>query len=230
MNPNSNLTSLPQKIIPFVNRDKGFHERWEEKRDWLDIPHPFRMVLASKPNGGKTTVILNIILRVAMSPRPFEKLIVVHCDPGQTQEYNDVQADVIANIPAPEEFSSHQKTLCILEDLNYLNMPQAQKGRLERLYGYASTHKNVSCILTAQDPFRILPTVRRCTNIFVLWNNHDMDMVKNIARKTGLSAEQLQAVLDKECTGAHDCLWIDFTDNTPAPFRKNGYQKLEIFS
>lgn len=221
---------LPRKIIPFKNKDKQFHEEWTSDRDWLDIPHPFRMVLASKPNGGKTTVILNIILRVAMSKAPFQKLVVVHCDPEQTHEYDDMKAEVLANIPSPQEFSADKKTLCILEDLNYLAMSQEQKGRLERLYGYTSTHKNVSCILTAQDPFRILPTVRRCTNVFVLWNNHDADMVKAIARKTGLTAQQLQSLLDEHCKGLHDCLWLDFTENSPAPFRKNAYEKLSIFS
>ena len=180
---------LPKRIIPFQNRDKAFHEIWDAERDWLDIPHPFRILLASKPNGGKTTVILNIILRVALGKSPFQKLVVVHCDPQQTREYDDLKCDIVAEIPAPQHFSGQEKTLVILEDLNYLNMSQEQRGRLERLYGYASTHKNVSCVLTAQDPFRILPTVRRCTNVFILWNNHDGDMVRALSRKTGLTAE-----------------------------------------
>ena len=222
--------ALPQKIIPFRNHDKHFHETWYLERDWLDFPHPFRMMLASKPNGGKTTVILNIVLRVAMSPQPFESIIVIHCDPTQTHEYDDVKADIRADIPDSKDFKCDKKTLCILEDLNYLNMSQEQKGRLERLYGYASTHKNVSCILTTQDPFRVIPTVRRCSNVFVLWNNHDRDMMKAMARKTGIAAAKLQQVLDTECIGSHDSLWLDFTLNSPAPFRKNGYDSLAIFS
>ena len=101
-------TPLPAKIIPFENHDKSFHERWYKDRDWLDIPHPFRMLLATKPNGGKTTVILNIILRVACGRTPFEKIVVIHCDPTSTKEYDD--------------FDPQQKTLCFLEDLNYLGM------------------------------------------------------------------------------------------------------------
>ena len=125
-------------------------------------------MLAAKPNSGKTTVMLNIILHVAQSDRPFERIVVVHCDPKQTKEYDDMDRELRVDIPAPEDFSPQQKTLCILEDLNYLNMSREQKGRLERLYGYASTHKNVSCMLTAQDPFRVIPSVRRCSNVFVL--------------------------------------------------------------
>ena len=220
--------SLPARIIPFRNRDKAFHETWTSTRDWLDIPHPFRMLLASKPNGGKTTVILNLILRTACGKTPFEKIVVVHCDPQDTKEYDDIERELRADIPSPEEFSPHQKTLCILEDLNYLNMSKEQQGRLERLYGYASTHKNVSCILTAQDPFRILPTVRRCSNVFVLWNNHDKDMIYTLARKTGLPAKRLQDTLRTQCRGPHDSLWVDLTPGSPARFRKNGYQRLTL--
>ena len=220
--------ALPKRIIPFVNRDKKYHETWDDTRDWLDIPHPFRMMLAAKPNSGKTTVMLNIILRVAQSDRPFERIVVVHCDPKQTKEYDDMDRELRVDIPAPEDFSPQQKTLCILEDLNYLNMSREQKGRLERLYGYASTHKNVSCMLTAQDPFRVIPSVRRCSNVFVLWNNSDMDMVKTLARKVGVSAETLQRILETQCREPHDSVWLDFTTNSPAPYRKNGYEKIEL--
>jgi len=132
------------------------------------------------------------------------------------------------DIPAPEDFDSTKKTLCILEDLNYLNMGKEQKGRLERLFGYASTHKNVSCMLTAQDPFRILPTVRRCTNLFVLWNNSDGDMLRVLARKMSLPSDTLQTILQHQCSGAHDSLWLDFTANTPAQIRKNGYELVSV--
>ena len=221
--------SIPRRIIPFVNRDKQFHETWDKHRDWLDIPHPFRMLLAAKPNGGKTTVIFNIVARVARSSRPFERIIVVHCDPEHTHEYDYFDdAELRGDIPSPTELCPTQKTLCILEDLNYLNMSKEQKGRLERLYGYASTDKNVSCILTSQDPFRIIPSVRRCSNVFVLWNNNDMDMLKTLARKTGLAPERLEGLLIEHCQEPHDSFWIDFTANSPARYRKNGYEFVNV--
>ena len=217
---------LPSRIIPFENHDKAFHEQWYEGRDLLDIPHPFRMLLAAKPNGGKTTVILNIILRVACGKDPFEKIVVVHCDPNTTQEYKDVEHELRPDIPKPDDFNPLQKTLCILEDLNYIGMGKQQRGYLERLVGYASTHKNVSVMVTAQDPFRILPTVRRCVNVFVLWNNHDQDMLRTLARKTGKTVEALERVLTTQCQDHHDSVWIDLSPDSPAPFRKNGYERL----
>jgi len=107
-------------------------------------------------------------------------------------------------------------------------MSKEQKGRLERLYGYASTHKNVSCMLTAQDPFRIMPTVRRCSNVFILWNNVDSDMLVRLSRKLGVASEDLQRVLEEECKGSHDSLWLDFTPDSPATIRKNGYERLHL--
>ena len=219
-------TALPAKIIPFENHDKTFHERWYAGRDWLDIPHPFRMLLAAKPNGGKTTVILNIILRVACGKTPFEKIVVVHCDPNTTKEYQDIEHEPRAEVPSPDEFDPQQKTLCILEDLNYIGMRKEQRGYLERLVGYASTHKNVSVMVTAQDPFRLLPAVRRCMNVFVLWNNHDQDMLRTLARKTGKSEDILKHVFTTHCREPHDSVWIDLTPHSPAPFRKNGYEKV----
>ena len=218
--------SLPAKIIPFANRDKLFHETWYKGRDWLDIPHPFRMLLAARPNGGKTTVILNVILRVACGKTPFEKIVVVHCDPNTTKEYQDVDHEQRSDIPRPDEFDPTQKTLCILEDLNYTGMGKDQQGYLERLVGYVSTHKNVSVMLTAQDPFRIIPVVRRCANIFVLWNHHDEDMLRTLARKTGRSMDTLKSVLTNHCQAPHDHVWIDLTPDSPAPFRKNGYETI----
>ena len=90
-------------------------------------------------------------------------------------------------------------------------MGKEQRGYLERLVGYTSTHKNVSVMITTQDPFRILPTVRRCMNIFVLWNNHDQDMLRTLARKTGKSVELLEHVLTVHCQEPHDSVWIDLT-------------------
>ena len=215
-------------MIPFGNKDKGFHESWYPRRDLLDIPHPFRMVLLAKPNGGKTTLILNIILRIAEGPQPFRRIVIVHCDPDATREYEDVEHTSLTSIPGADFFDARVKTLVILEDLNYLDMGTEQRGKLERLFGYVSTHKNVSVILTAQDPFRLIPSVRRCANVFVMWNNHDGDMIKRLARKCGMTPEKLVKLFEEHCQEAHDCIWIDSTAGSPAPIRKNGFQRLRL--
>lgn len=220
---------LPAVILALGNPDKDFHEKWYKGRDLLDIPHPFRMINASKPNGGKTNLGKNIILRVAQGKTPFEQIVVVHCDPETTKEYDDLDdVCLLGTIPAVEEFDGELKTLIILEDLNYIDMGKVEQGRMERLFGYASTHKNISVLLTAQDPFRIMATARRCANFFNVWNNHDSTMIKTLALKTGVHKEKLQDAFHRLCPKVHDFLSIDLTDNSPAPFRLNGYEKINL--
>lgn len=74
--------------------------------------------------------------------------------------------------------------------------------------------------------FRLLPTIRRCANVFVLWRTHDTDLVKAVARKIGVPGDRLLSALQHHCIGAHDSLWIDLTANSPAPFRRNGFEKI----
>jgi len=220
---------LPQEILALGNPDKAFHEKWYDGRDLLDIPHPFRMINASKPNGGKTNLGKNIILRVAQGKTPFEHIVVIHCDPETTKEYDDLDDVVLlSKIPAVASFDGAFKTLVIMEDLNYIDMSQVEKGRMERLFGYASTHKNISVLLTAQDPFRIMATARRCANFFNVWNNHDQTMIRTLATKTGVRKEKLSEAFQTMCPGVHDFLSIDLTDDSPAPFRKNGYEKINL--
>ena len=67
------MSKLPKKILPIDNPDKEFHEAWDDKRDMLNIPHPFRSVLLGPPNVGKTTVVKNLIIR---QDPPFEEIFV----------------------------------------------------------------------------------------------------------------------------------------------------------
>ena len=54
---------LPKELIKIDNPDKKWHEHWHEKRNPLNIIHPFRCLIFGSPNTGKTTNIKNIILR-----------------------------------------------------------------------------------------------------------------------------------------------------------------------
>lgn len=223
------LRKLPNELFHLPNPDKEFHEKWYPGRNLLDFPHPFRLTACSKPHGGKTTAGKHVIMRVGEGRRPFERIFVVHCDKEGTMEYDDLDVIMLDHIPSPGEFPDDgKKTLVILEDLDYVSMSKQQQGNLERLFGYVSTHLDVSVMLTAQNVFNVSPAVRRCSNVIVLWNNHDGDMIKAVARKMGLDPDQLNHALQTQCVGPHDSLWIDFTDNTPAPFRKNGFEPIML--
>ena len=215
---------LPNKIIPLPNADKEFHEHWYKNRNLLNFPHPYRSVILGKPNVGKTTLIKNIIMR---QHPPFEEIKVIHCDGNYTQEYNDLECEMLDSIPEPEEWEGQVKTFVILDDLEYKLMNKEQKRSLDRLFGYVSTHKNISVMLTAQDPFNVPPIVRRCSNLFVLWKSNDMDSLSQLSRKSGLKSDELKDIFKHVCNQPRDSLWIDLTSGTPAPLRKNGFEILE---
>jgi hypothetical protein len=217
---------LPNKILALPNPDKEFHEKWFQNRNMLNIPHPFRCVALGPPNVGKTTVVKNLLLRA----RPqFEEVVIIHCDSGYTKEYDDVgdNIELLNEIPKPEDWEGLVKTLVVLDDLEFKGMNKEQKRNLDRLFGYVSTHKNISVILCSQDPFNVPPIVRRCSNLFILWKSNDLDSMANVARKTGLKSNDLKNIFDKLLPDSKDSLWIDTSTNTPYPLRKNGFILLE---
>ena len=216
---------LPKKILPIPNADKAFHEKWYDGRDWLNVIHPYRAVILGPPNVGKSCVVKNLILR---ADPPFQEVIVIHCDPEYTQEYDDIgDVEMMGEVPSPDEFEGEVKTLVILDDLEFKSMNKVQKKNLDRLFGFVSTHKNISCCLCAQDPFNVPPIVRRCSNLWILWRGIDLDSMAMCARKAGLKSEELKEIFNNLMPEFRDSLWLDKTAKTPAPMRKNGYELIE---
>lgn len=211
---------LPDKLLVFENPDKQFHEKWTGKRKKLNIPHPFRVVIMAKPNTGKTTIAKNLLFHA--SPR-FERLILVHHDAGFTKEYNDSKPfESFKHIPTKSDFDGKKKTLVIMDDINFKRLSKNDQDALNRLYGYVSTHKNVSVIANSQDAFDIPPVIRRMSNFWILGLIDDIDSLATAARKTGIKKEEFKYLFDTYLNGPHDTIWIDKTANTPYPLRLNG--------
>lgn len=215
---------LPKRLIVVPNKDKEFHERWYKGRDELDIPHPFRAVCLGPPNCGKGLVVQNIIARTLEGKKPFEEIYCIHCDPDFTEEWDDVGATMMGEIPPPEEWEGVVKTLVIIDDLELKGLNKIQKRNLDRLYGFVSTHKNVSVILCSQDAFNVPPIVRRCSNLWVMWRCPDLDAMAAVSRKSGMSSNNFNSIFDQLMCDTHDSLWIDMTSKSPFPLRKNGYK------
>ncbi len=214
---------LPNKLIPIPNADKEFHEVWSPGRNMLNIPHPYRAVVMGPPNKGKSTTVKNILLR---ADPPFEEIFVVHCDSEGTAEYADIGAEMLSEIPAPEEWAGVVKSLVILDDLELKMMKKEQLRNLDRLFGYVSTHKNISIILCCQDPFNCPPIVRRCANLWVLYQGTDLDSFNQLARKAGYPKSKFSQIFSV-CDEFHDSIWIDRTSGSPYPLRKNGFEIID---
>lgn len=210
---------LPKVLIPIPNKDKEYHEVWKNGDDELDFPHPFRAILSGGVNMGKTNTIKNILVR--QKPH-FERIVVIHCDAGYTREYEDVEAEMMSEIPPPSFWDGKQKTIVILDDIEYKNLNKEQQSNLDRLFGFCSTHKNISICSTCQDFFNLFPSAKRMSNLFIIWRSNDMDSFKTISRKCGIKMDDFMKYFDT-FTERRDSLWIDLTEKTPFNIRKNGY-------
>jgi replication-associated recombination protein RarA len=214
---------LPNELIIIENPDKTWHEKWTTNRNMLNIPHPFRALMLGPPNNGKTMVIKNILVRAKPA---FEEIFVIHADPNFTKEYDDIEVNMLDEIPPLEEWEGEVKTLVIIDDIDLTQLNKEQKKNLNRLFGNVSTHKNISVMLTSQDPFNVPPSIRRMSNLFILWKSKDLDSLSQIARKAGMTSEDMRNLFNTILSERFDSLWIDSTTDTPFPMRKNGFIKI----
>jgi hypothetical protein len=216
---------LPNRLVVFKNPDKWWHEKWTPGRKPSNFPHPYRAVLLGKPNSGKTLIIHNLIMRAKPG---FRRILVIHCDGGQTKEYDGLGCEISGSIPSPESFNGEEKTLVILDDLCLKKMDKDQLQNLDRLFGYVSTHRNVSVILTSQDCFNVPSICRRCANVWMIYKTADSDSLQLIGKRAGMNKDVFRNVFQEIVKGHHDSLWIDTTDNTPYPLRLNGFELLRV--
>ena len=218
------MQMLPNKLAMIHSSDKTFHESYKEGDDLLNFTHPFRAVLCGPPHSGKSLCIKNLIIR--QNPM-FEKIMVLHCDENAS-EYDDVGAEILTEIPEPNEFDGAEKTLVVIDDAEVNKLSKQQYRCLDRLVGYVSTHKNVSVCIASQDSFSIPPIARKCANLYILWKPRDIDSLKTIGRRTGIKSDEFKKLFDEHIVNHYDSIWIDLTHNSPAPLRKNGYELINF--
>lgn len=215
---------LPNEIIPIKCSDKTFQEHWYPNRNLLNFPHSWRMILIGPPSSGKSTILKNIIMRAY--PK-YDEITVVHFGAGETSEWDDVGAEMISELPDPLGIESEGKKLLIIEDMEFSCMPKDEVAKLNRLFGYSSSHRGLSIALTCQDAFNALPCCRRTANIFVLWKQPDLDALSRVASRTGLKSKDLMYIFNNYMNHDHASLIIDITRNSPAKLRIDGYKVLE---
>lgn len=222
------MEGLPKKICPLKNTDKGFMEDWTPRRDLLNFPHSFRMLCLGPPNVGKSTAVKNVVVRA--KPK-FDIIYLLHCDILGTTEYDDIEAEKLTEIPAPYDaalFDRKKKSLLIMDDMEFQFMNRGQKKKLDRLFGYTSTHRSLSIVVCAQDFFNLPPCIRRMSNVIVVWHVLDLDLKNTIGRRIGLKKGEFDAIAQRHWNGVHDSLWVDTTKGTKYPLRLNGYCPIDL--
>lgn len=212
-------------LIVVPNGDKDdITEHWEAGRDIANFPHPFRAIMVARPHSGKTNLVANIILK---ADPPFERIVVFHVD-NDTQEYDIIDGAEITNeVPQISDFEHGQKTLLIVEDIDIRGLKPDERSRLNRLMGYASTHRGVSVLITAQQPSQVPADIRRQATVFFLWPSHDLRAQADFAGRIGMKSDDLEQIMKTMMRNRYDFLCADLTHDSPAPLRRGLYEILE---
>ena len=85
---------LPNKIINFNSADKDFHQKPDEN-DIASFPSPVIAILLGNVNVGKTRIMKNILCHKS----PVYERVVIYTPLEETNEYEDVEAELFNEIP-----------------------------------------------------------------------------------------------------------------------------------
>lgn len=216
---------MGNKLLIIDCPDKKGDEHWSKGRNLANIPCPFRAILSSQPNTGKSTLCKNI----ALQARPLYDRIVVVCCSKDTKDYDDLEPNIIMDrLPSIDSFDRKRKNLLIIDD--YKPKTQADKNLLDRLFGYASSHNRTSILVCVQDLYALSsPTIRRMANVFILWPLSDENQMNSIGKRVGLGkdgAKIIKSIFHDLHFGKRDSLMIDLSPGSPCLLRKNLHEKI----
>lgn len=214
------------KITVYKNQDKEYlkTDKWEKGRHLLNIPQ-MRAAFISKPNGGKTNLVLNIIAN-----SNYDKVFIIHPDPN-SHDYDRIKSAIrLDEIPAPDEWDElkeeDEKCLCILDDIEISLLSKQQLVNLQRLYGYVSSHKNIHPILCYQSWIDLPKFIRKIINVIVIWKLRDKYQLNRIGTSLGFEKGEFKALCNM-MQDDHDFIFIDQTKGSPAPIRFNGTEIID---
>lgn len=220
----------------------------------MNIPCPFRALLCGGVGSGKTTCVKNIIMQadpaydliilIHCSPEytsEYDDLgsnIRLLRELPTTEELAALQGQRPRKLEGDESDSEEEeesdseeetplpKTLIILDDLKYKGMRKAERGVLNRIFGYASSHMFASVCITSQTFFRVPPDVRQLINLHIIWRIIGKKCTNRVANELNIPQHEFLSIFRNVMHDGHDCLWIDSTRGTPFPRRKNGHIEL----
>lgn len=234
------------KIIP--NPEKKLAEKWTVDRDLIDFPRPFRWAILGAVSCGKTSLILNYLV----SAKKYDNIFVFHPqtynpnisteDEGANDniivtadipEYMGVEFFGLAYLPSMKYFDNikNKRNLLIIDDIDLCAMlkrrREIREERLNKLFSYVSSHKNLSIIVSSQDASSQLPGfILKMTNVVTVYKVRDEYIIATLARKMSVSYKRLKALMTL-CKNKHDSITFDNTDNSRHPLRLNIYQDIQ---
>jgi ABC-type cobalamin/Fe3+-siderophores transport system ATPase subunit len=187
---NSGIDTKQIRIFHCSDKEKGARE--QDPENLFCVPDNFVMGIIAQPSSGKSSLIKNIILNKC--DKKYDEIYLYHYDPTTT-EYMDI--DYI-QINAPSEFLDMIKgcdrkirRLLIIEDIDVRTFKnKIEKSNLDRICGYVSTHCNTSIIISVQQAFAIVPSIRRMISIIIIINNYnDKTSVTQLSKYLGVDGD-----------------------------------------
>lgn len=219
---------LKHELVEIKNTDKGFTEHWSKSRatNVANFPHPSRVALIGGPSSGKTFLIKHLILH----QRPmFQEMYVIHGDSDCTTEFEDMDVTLMMEeFPEIGFWDGKVKTCIVLDDVEYSKLSKEQEARMNKLFRYGSSHKNITIYVTHQNFYSLPVLIRKLCNVYVLWRPRSLMELRTIAHRVGYSAKALDYIFEHVCTEHRDSLCIDHHHNSPAVLRKNLWEKIEL--
>lgn len=231
---------MNNKLVLFKMEDKIPNEKWTPGRSLIDFPCPSRILICSKPSCGKTSLILNIILHA--NPY-YKKIYLLHqalrkSGNDSDEDDDEEEADVVAeydkidyiplhNIPPPKFFKDDEnvKKLLVIDDVDLKHLNKEDKHRIGKILSYASSHYNMTVIIALQDLFQQSSvSIARFCNVFVFFPYTNVAYNKALLNRAGVSGKLGDKIINEmKSYGIHENFCLDYTENSPAKYRKNIY-------
>ena len=216
--------------LPNADKDSGWVEKWSMDTHGFDtLVHPFKACLIGRPNSGKTTVMHNLFLRIQMSNKPFQTLLIIQ--PSTSKEHDILDPTItLFDIPEIESIVSEDngKTLIIIDDFDMSKLDNHQKRNLGMLFRYVSSHHNISVLLSYQSFFDIPTIIRKTCNYFFIWKTNNSDELGTIAKRVGYNKKIFQSIFSKYITNKFDFLVLDQCIDPEFELRKNLYEVIKL--
>jgi AAA+ ATPase superfamily predicted ATPase len=236
---------MENKLVLFTIKDKVGNEKWTPDRSLINYPVPSRILICSKPSSGKTSLILNIILNA----KPYyKKIYLMHQalknmdispdgDDGVDEEaeeavseYASIDYIPLYDIPSPNFFKDDDnvKKLLVIDDIDLKHLSKQEKHNIGKILSYSSSHYNMTVIIALQDLFQqATVSIARFCNVFTVFPYADITYNRMLLNRMGISGKLSDKIINelKEYR-IHDNITIDYTENSPARYRKNIFIKL----
>ena len=151
------------------------------------LPRGSRTIISAPPNGGKTTLLLNMLCAA-----DFDKIILIN-DP-RSNEYNILDCERHPEMIDPASIDLGIKTILILEDLD--KMSKVATEYLDHCLRIYCSHFGLTVVLLCQNYFTIPVSLRRkiCTTI-IMTNSINISLVLQHQGVTHRQKEQIMHLI-----------------------------------